>query len=68
MANQNEKKLAYEAGRAAITEPSSRLSPEACPFPEGSDERVEWLQGLSDAMDEQPNPADIKKALKEAKA
>lgn len=66
MATKAEKSLAYEAGRVAITEPPERRSPEACPFPPGSEERTEWLRGLIGALDEQPDPAELRRALKEA--
>lgn len=58
---------AYNAGRAAISEPPERQTPDACPFPLGTEERVQWLQGLGDAMDERPDPGDVKAALKEAR-
>ena len=69
MANKHEKELAYEAGRRALlTEPPERRTPDACPFPEGTDERAEWLRGFSEALDDQPDPTDLKRAVKEARA
>lgn len=60
---------AYDAGRAAITEPPERRGPHACPFSpiDHPEERLEWLQGLSDAIDEQPSIDDLKAELKKAK-
>lgn len=66
MANKTEKAAAYDAGRAAITEPPERRGPDACPFPPGTDERSAWLSGLADAVDEQPDPAELRKAIREA--
>ena len=68
MANKTEKQLAYDAGQAAITEPPGRRGPAACPFPAGSEERDEWLSGFADAVDDQPDPGDLRKALREARS
>lgn len=64
MATKTDKELAYEAGRNAMTEPPERRSVVACPFPEGTDERAEWLAGFEDALDD---TADLKAALKAAR-
>lgn len=64
MATKLDKELAYEAGRNVLTEPSERRSVDACPFPVGSDERVEWLRGFEDALDE---AGDVRSALKAAR-
>lgn len=68
MTTKNERALAYDAGRAAISEPPDRRHPDACPFPVGSDERAEWLRGLGDALDEQPDVTALRKAVTEAQA
>lgn len=61
---------AYNAGRAASTEPPERRSLNACPFSlaDNPEERAQWLQGLSDAIGEQPSTAELEAALKEAQA
>jgi ribosome modulation factor len=59
--------LAYNAGRAALSEPPERRSADACPFGPG-EERDEWLRGFEDALDEQPDPAELKRQIREAKA
>ncbi len=58
--------LAYAAGTAAMTEPPERRTPDACPFPVGSDERAEWLRGLSDALDAEPDRPTLRKELDDA--
>jgi ribosome modulation factor len=60
--------LAYEAGRAAHTEPPERRHPDACPFPAGDPQREQWLAGFSDVLDEQPDPAELRRAVKAASA
>ena len=65
MANRD-KKLAYEAGMAAFTEPPERRTPEACPFAVGSPERTEWLRGLSDALYAEPDRPTLRKELDDA--
>ncbi len=67
MANQTEKRLAYDAGRAAYDEPPERRSVDACPFPEGDPQRAEWLAGFADRMDEAPDPVDLKKQVAAAR-
>jgi ribosome modulation factor len=68
MANKTEKSMAYDAGRAALSEPPDRRTPDACPFPADTEERSEWLRGLSDALDEAPDPTDLRRAIKEAQS
>lgn len=66
MASKAEKEAAYTAGRANLSEPGGRVGPDACPFPVGSEERAEWLRGLKEALDERPDPAELRQALREA--
>jgi hypothetical protein len=67
--NKQEQSLAYEAGRtAALTEPPDRRHPNACPFPAGSDEANAWLDGFESVLDEQPDPAELRRALRTARA
>lgn len=48
--------LAREAGRNAyLTEPPERRTPTACPFPPDDPQRVAWLEGFRDAMDDEPH-------------
>lgn len=68
MTTKAERELAHQAGRAVMTEPAERRSVDACPFPEGSDERKAWLEGFAEALDEHPDPAELRKALDEARA
>lgn len=68
MANKTEKQLAYDAGRAVLTEPPERRNADACPFPLGSEEREAWLDGFADALDEDTlDPAALRKQIKEAR-
>ena len=67
MATKDEQRLAYEAGRAVLSEPPERQSIDACPFPEGTPERAEWLRGFSEALDEAPPVDDLKKQLRAAR-
>lgn len=67
MATKRDKELAYDAGRAVMSEPPERRTISACPFPDGSEERAEWLQGFDDALSEQEDLSEVRKALKEAK-
>lgn len=58
-----DKKLAYEAGQAAYaSEPGHRRHPDSCPFPPG-DERAEWMRGFAEALDEEPDRGDLRRAL-----
>jgi hypothetical protein len=61
--------LAYEAGKAAFSDPRP-LGPEACPFDPHTDpeQRLAWLEGLSDALEAAPSPDDLAKAIDAAKA
>ena len=61
------KKLAYEAGHHALSEPPERRTPNACPFDVDSEERAEWLRGFGDALDEQPDISALRQAVKEAR-
>ena len=66
-ATEKARSMAYEAGRAAMSEPPERRTPDACPFADG-EERAEWLRGFADAVDEQPDPAELKRKIREARA
>lgn len=62
--------LAREAGRNAyLTEPPDRRHPDSCPFGavDHPDERAAWLDGFGEALEEAATPADLRKALKEAR-
>lgn len=61
--------LAYEAGRAAFSDPRP-LGPEACPFDPHTEpaQRTAWLTGLADALEAAPDPAELAAAIKQAKA
>lgn len=67
MANKEDRQLAYDAGRAALSEPPERRSIDACPFSEGTDERGEWLRGFADALDEQPDVSALRRQIREAR-
>lgn len=70
MANAEDKRLAYQAGRTAFeTEPPERRHPDACPFDprDEPDERAEWLRGFAEAMDELPDPAALRRAVTAAR-
>lgn len=64
MATKRETQLAYEAGQNALTEPAERRTVDACPFVEGTDERVAWLSGFADAIQGQD---DLLKELNKAR-
>jgi ribosome modulation factor len=69
VASNRDKALARKAGKRAFGDPTvAEHGIDACPFPEGTDERAEWLAGLAEAIDEAPDPADLRKALKDAGA
>lgn len=61
------KGMAYEAGRAAMSEPPERRTVDACPFAEGTKEREAWLDGFSHALDEVPSVSDLKAELEAAR-
>ncbi len=61
--SKQEKALAYDAGKAAFGEPPERRTPEACPFPVGSEERLEWMRGLLEAVDAEPDRPTLRKEL-----
>lgn len=69
MATKADKELAYEAGRAVMSEPPERRKVDACPFSplDHPEERAEWLAGFSDALEEQEDLSAVKAALKEAR-
>lgn len=70
MASKTAKELAYDAGRTAFeNEPADRRSLEACPFSpiDHPDERQAWLEGFSDALEEQPDLTSLRKELKAAR-
>ncbi len=66
MATKHDKELAYEAGRAVMSEPTERRTVSACPFAEG-EERTAWLEGFESALNEQEDLSEVRRALKEAK-
>lgn len=71
MASKADLKKAYVAGQALRMTPNTDLPEEAvaepvaaCPFAEGTEERVQWLQGYADAHEqENTSAASIRKAL-----
>ena len=66
MASDTEKQLAYDAGRAANSEPDERRHPDACPFAVGSDEAAEWLRGFADILDDSPDGANLEREIGDA--
>jgi ribosome modulation factor len=70
MASKTDTDLAYEAGRNAMSEPADRRSVDACPFSplDHSEEREAWLDGFSDALEEQADLTETRKALQAARA
>lgn len=66
MAKNDALELAFEAGKAILSEPPERRSVEACPFSaiDHPEQREAWLDGFEAALDEQ---ADHRAALKEAR-
>jgi len=70
MASKNALELAYNAGRNQLGEPSERRGVDACPFSaiDHPEEREAWLDGFSDALDEQEDLSATRKALKEARS
>lgn len=69
MASKNALELAYDAGRKVMAEPPERRGVEACPFSaiDHPEEREAWLDGYSDALDDQEDLTAARKALKEAR-
>lgn len=70
MASKNALELAYAAGKNLMSEPPDRRGVEACPFSaiDHAEEREAWLDGYSDALDEQEDLTAARKALKEARS
>lgn len=74
MATKAEKQQAYDAGRSLRRVSNDSLPQEAvsdpvaaCPFPEGDEQRAEWLQGFKDAIDEENTvQADHSKVISDA--
>lgn len=63
-----QREMAYNAGRAAMSEPPERRTPSACPFGDTHPEqRAAWLDGFGDALEETPPVADLKSELKAAR-
>lgn len=74
MTSQKDLRLAYEAGQSLWRADNASLPTEAvddpvaaCPFPEGDPQRLEWLKGYQDAIENgQRSTATVTKALNDA--
>jgi hypothetical protein len=54
---------AREAGQQAAK--NAEVSVEGCPFPPGDEQRVAWLEGYMEVLDNVPDPETERRAIRE---